>query len=74
MLAARSLLCGTRAAPAGCRAAKRAHGNELVSQPCSPLPSTLQVLIDGVLRVPYSSMLRVNQVRPELQVVDPGDA
>jgi hypothetical protein len=39
--------------------------------PPGPLP---QVYIDGDLRVPYHSMLRVNQVRPELQVVDPGDA
>lgn len=30
--------------------------------------------MNGELRVPYDSMLRVNQVRPELQVVDPSDA
>jgi hypothetical protein len=34
----------------------------------------VQVYIDGVLRVPYDNLLKVNQVRPELQVVDPGDA
>lgn len=39
--------------------------------PVLPLP---QVYIDGVLRVPYDNMLKVHQVRPELQVVDPGNA
>ena len=34
----------------------------------------LQVYIDDVLRVPYENMLKLHQVRPELQVVDPGDA
>jgi hypothetical protein len=34
----------------------------------------LQYYMDGDVRVPYWSLLRVNQVRPELQVVDPGDA
>lgn len=57
-----------------CRRARAAVLTSLAPPACSPLPSNLQVLIDGVLRVPYSSMLRVNQVRPELQVVDPGDA
>ncbi|KAL4436128.1 hypothetical protein ABPG77_005576 [Micractinium sp. CCAP 211/92] len=33
-----------------------------------------RVYIDGVLRVPYDNMLKVHQVRPELQVVDPGNA
>ncbi|KAI7840859.1 hypothetical protein COHA_005451 [Chlorella ohadii] len=32
------------------------------------------VMIDGELRIPYGNMLQINQVRPELQVVDPGDA
>jgi hypothetical protein len=39
-----------------------------------PLLYRLQVYIDGVLRVPYDNLLKINQVRPELQVVDPGDA
>ena len=33
-----------------------------------------RVWINGQLRVPYDSLLRLNEVRPELQVVDPGDA
>ena len=33
-----------------------------------------RVLIDGQYRVPYESLLKLNEVRPELQVVDPGDA
>jgi hypothetical protein len=33
-----------------------------------------RVLEDGRYMVPYSSLLRLNQVRPELQVVDPGNA
>lgn len=33
-----------------------------------------RVWINGQLRVPYESLLRLNEVRPELQVVDPGDA
>lgn len=30
--------------------------------------------VNGQLRIPYDSLLRLNEVRPELQVVDPGDA
>lgn len=33
-----------------------------------------RVMIDGELRIPYGNLLEINQVRPELQVVDPGDA
>ena len=40
-------------------------------RPCLCPP---QVMIDGELRIPYGNLLEINQVRPELQVVDPGDA
>lgn len=30
--------------------------------------------INGQWRVPYDNLLKLNEVRPELQVVDPGDA
>ena len=33
-----------------------------------------RVWADGVQRVPYDNLLRLNEVRPELAVVDPGDA
>jgi cell division protease FtsH len=33
-----------------------------------------RVWVDGQLRVPYDSLLRLNEVRPELAVMDPGDA
>ena len=33
-----------------------------------------RVWIDGQLRIPYENLLKLNEVRPELQVVDPGDA
>lgn len=33
-----------------------------------------RVWVNGQLRIPYDSLLRLNEVRPELQVVDPGDA
>jgi hypothetical protein len=32
------------------------------------------VYVNGQWRVPYDNLLRLNEVRPELQVVDPGDA
>lgn len=30
--------------------------------------------MNGAVRVPYQSLLQTNEVRPELQMVDPGDA
>jgi cell division protease FtsH len=33
-----------------------------------------RVLINGQLRIPYDNLLKLNEVRPELQVVDPGDS
>lgn len=33
-----------------------------------------RVWMNGRLRIPYENMLRLNEVRPELQVVDPGDS
>ena len=30
--------------------------------------------LHGHIRVPYNSLLRLNEVRPELQVLDPNDA
>lgn len=33
-----------------------------------------RVWMNGQLRIPYENLLKLNEVRPELQVVDPGDA
>jgi len=33
-----------------------------------------RVYINGQMRIPYDSLLKLNEVRPELQVIDPGDA
>jgi cell division protease FtsH len=33
-----------------------------------------RVMINGQVRIPYDSLLKLNEVRPELQVVDPGDS
>ena len=59
---------------AGSGLPRYASGMPLGVHPPRPLAAAPQVYIDGVLRVPYDNMLRVHQVRPELQVVDPGNA
>ena len=33
-----------------------------------------RVMINGQVRIPYDNLLKLNEVRPELQVVDPGDS
>ena len=33
-----------------------------------------RVMMNGQLRIPYENLLKLNEVRPELQVVDPGDS
>lgn len=33
-----------------------------------------RVYINGQMRIPYDSLLKLNEVRPELQIIDPGDA
>ena len=33
-----------------------------------------RVMMNGQLRIPYDNLLKLNEVRPELQVVDPGDS
>ena len=58
-----------------CVCRMRICSRTICTAPCTALCCTpVQVYIDGVLRVPYDNLLKVNQVRPELQVVDPGDA